>query len=119
MAFHFLTLKYKDKKLEKVFSDHFDPRSLLIIEIILSIISLLLIYIYYFPIQVKSSIIMTILISIKFIVSLILIDFYRIFLNGWILRYLIGSFYLLSPLIIILLNINISILVFVLFIQFI
>jgi hypothetical protein len=37
MAFHFLTLKYKEKELEKAFSAHIGPHLLLIIEIILSI----------------------------------------------------------------------------------
>jgi len=120
MAFHFLTLKYKEKKLEKDFSNDIAPDLLLIVEVILSIISLLFIYIY-FPIQLKSSIIMIIFISIELILTLILIRFYEILLNKSILRHLLASFYLLSPLIIILININlnckITLSVFVLFIS--
>jgi hypothetical protein len=46
MAFNILTLKYKEKRLEERFSAHAGPHSLLIVEIVLSIVSLLLIYIY-------------------------------------------------------------------------
>jgi hypothetical protein len=113
MSFHFLTLKYKNKSLEQQYSSHISPNSLLIIEIILPIISLLLIYIY-FPIQFKSSMLMIIL---------ILISFRRLIVNGWILRHLIGSFYLLTQLLVILLNLNdslkleISLLAFVVFLS--
>ncbi|CAF4684245.1 unnamed protein product, partial [Rotaria sp. Silwood2] len=47
MAFNILTLKYKDNRLEKGFSTHVGPYSLLIVEVILSILSLLFIYIYF------------------------------------------------------------------------
>ncbi|CAF1221218.1 unnamed protein product [Rotaria magnacalcarata] len=105
MAFNILTLKYKDDKLEKGFSAHFGSQSLLILEVILSILSLLFIYIY-FPIKNFVSIIMGIIIGIKLILTLILIRFHRILLHWWILRHFIASFYLLSPLIIILTQIS-------------
>jgi hypothetical protein len=122
MSFHFLTLKYKNKSLEEQYSSHISPNCLLIIEMLLSIISLLLIYIY-FPIKFKSSMLMIILISIKLILSLILICFHRLIVKRRILRHVIGSFYLLSPLLIILLNLNdsfkleISLLSFVVFLS--
>ncbi|CAF5170581.1 unnamed protein product, partial [Rotaria sp. Silwood1] len=73
MSFNFLTLKYKDKRLENKFSTHAGPHSLLIVEVILSILSILFIYIY-FPKQIITSIIMIIIIGIKLILTLILID---------------------------------------------
>jgi hypothetical protein len=103
MAFNLLTLKYKENRLEERFSAHAGPHSLLIVEVILSISSLLLIYIY-FPINLRTSIVMGILIGIELILTLILIGFHRILLHWWILRHLIASFYLLSPLIIILIQ---------------
>ncbi|CAF4364973.1 unnamed protein product [Rotaria sp. Silwood2] len=105
MAFNILTLKYKDNRLEKGFSTHVGPYSLLIVEVILSILSLLFIYIY-FPKKSLTSIIMGIIIGIKLIITLILIRFHRIFLKRWILRHFIAAFYLLSPLIIILIEIS-------------
>jgi hypothetical protein len=104
MAFNILTLKYKDNRLEEGFSAHVGPHSLLVVEAIISILSVLLIYIYFFPIKPRSSIITGIIIGIKLILTLILIRFYRIILNWWILRHFIASFYLLSPLIIILIQ---------------
>ncbi|CAF3675198.1 unnamed protein product [Rotaria sp. Silwood1] len=103
MSFNFLTLKYKDKRLENKFSTHAGPHSLLIVEVILSILSILFIYIY-FPKQIITSIIMIIIIGIKLILTLILIRFHRPFLDWWILRHFIAAFYLLSPLIIILIQ---------------
>jgi len=102
-AFNLLTLKYKDNRLEEGFSAHIDPHSLLIIEVILSILSLLLIYLY-FPKEIHTSIVMGIIVGIKFILAVILIRFHSILLNWWILRHFIASFYLLSPLIIILIQ---------------
>ncbi|CAF0948730.1 unnamed protein product [Rotaria sordida] len=103
MAFNLLTLKYKDNRLEKAFSTHVGPHELLIVEVIISILSLLFIYIY-FPKKSSTSIIMGIIIGIKLILSLILIRFHRPFLDVWILRHFIAAFYLLSPLIIILIQ---------------
>ena len=100
MAFNMFTLKYKETKLEQGFSAHVEPYLLLIIEIIMSITSLLFIYIY-FPKETFTSIIMGIIIGIKLILTLILIPFYRTVLHWWILRHFIACFYLLSPLIII------------------
>jgi hypothetical protein len=120
MAFNILTLKYKDSRLEEGFSAHVGPQSLLIVEVILSILSLLLIYLY-FPKNIRTSIVMGIFIGIKFILTLILIRFYRILLHWWILRHFIASFYLVSPLIIILIQYPdyhpITIPVFILFIS--
>ncbi len=103
MAFNFLTLKYKDNRLEESFSAHIGPHSLLIVEIILSILSLLLIYIYFLK-DTRTSIITGIILGIEFLLTLILIRFYRALLHWWILRHIIASFYLLSPLIIILIQ---------------
>jgi hypothetical protein len=103
MVFNILTLKYKDSRFEEGFAAHVSPHSVLIVEVILSILSLLLIYLY-FPIYIRTSIIMGIIIGIKFIFALILIRFHRILLHWWILRHFIASFYLLSPLIIILIQ---------------
>lgn len=105
MAFNLLTLKYKDNRLEKGFSAHVGPHSLLIIEIIISILSLLFIYIY-FPKTNFISIIMGIIIAIKLILTLILIRFHKPFLVWWSSRHIIASFYLLSPLIIILIQVS-------------
>lgn len=120
MSFNILTLKYKDNRLEEGFSSHIGPQSLLIIEVILSIFSLLLIYLY-FPKFIRTSILMGVLVGIKFILALILIRFHRIVLTSWILRHFIASFYLLSPLIIILIQYPvyypITLSVFILFIS--
>lgn len=103
MAFNFLTLKYKDEQLEQRFSAHVGPHSLLIVEVILSILSLLLIYIYFLKHQIiRTSIAMGIIIGIQLILTLGLLRFHRTVLNWWILRHFIASFYLLSPLILIL-----------------
>ncbi|CAF1683030.1 unnamed protein product, partial [Adineta ricciae] len=103
MSFNVLTLKYKDKRFEEGFSAHAGPHSLLIVEVILSILSLVLIYIYFLKHQiVRTSIAMGIIIGIKLILTLSLLSFYRTDLNSWIFRHFIASFYLLSPLIIIL-----------------
>ena len=101
MAFNILTLRYKDKRFEEGFSAHIGPHSLLIVEVLLGIISLLFIYLY-FPLQIRTSIILAILIGMKLIFTLLLIRFHRLFLNWWIVRHLIASFYLISPLILIL-----------------
>lgn len=79
MAFNILTLKYRDKRLEQGFSAHIGPHSLLIVEVLLAIISLLLIYLY-FPIQIRTSIVLAILIGMKLIFTLLLIYFHRLFL---------------------------------------
>ncbi|UJR20313.1 hypothetical protein I4U23_023444 [Adineta vaga] len=105
MSFNILTLTYKDKRLEESFSAHIGPHSLLIVEVILSILSLLLIYIYFFKHKlIQTSIAMGVIIGIKLILTLILIRFHRPLLNWWILRHFIASFYLLSPLILILIQ---------------
>lgn len=101
MAFNLLTLKYKDKRLEESFSAHIGPHSLLIVEVLLAIVSLLLIYLY-FPIRIRTSILLGILIGLKLIFTLILLHFHRVLLNWWFVRHLIASFYLFSPLLIIL-----------------
>ncbi len=106
MSFNILTLKFKERRLEESFAGHIGPHSLLIVEVILSIVSLLLIYIYFLKQKpILTSIIMGIIVGIKLILTLILIRFHRTLLNWWILRHFIASFYLLSPLIIILIQI--------------
>jgi hypothetical protein len=103
MAFNILTLKYKDSRLEEGFSAHIGSHSLLIVEVILSILSLLLIYLYLMK-DIRTSIVMEILNGMKFLLTLILIRFHQTLLNWWILRHFIASFYLFSPLIIILIQ---------------
>ena len=120
ITFNILTLKYKQTELEKKFSSYIEPYSLLIVEVVLSILSFLLIYIY-FPKEKFTSVIMGIIISIRIILILILIPFYHTVFHGWISRHVIASIYLLSPLIIILIQIphhdQLTVQVFVVFIS--
>ncbi|CAF1037346.1 unnamed protein product [Adineta steineri] len=111
VSFNILTLSYKEKRLEESFSAHVGPHSLLIVEVILSIVSLLLIYFYFFKRKIiLTSIILAVLLAVKLILTLVIIFFARKLLRWWIIRHLIGSFYLVSPLIIILIQIPDSIL---------
>jgi len=105
MPFHILTLKYKDKKLEESFNNDRGSDCLLIIEIVLSIFSFLLIFVYL-PKGQSLTILMLILLSIQLILILISFIFNRIVVNRCIINHLFGLFSLLSPLIIILLNLN-------------
>lgn len=107
VAFHLLTLKYREKNLEKAFSSHIGPHSLFIVEVLLSIFSLVLIYLY-FPKQIFISIVLSIILLIKFLLTLILIRYYEKVLRWWIVRHIISSIYLLSPLILILISLNLN-----------
>ena len=103
MSFNFLTLKYKDIRLEQGFSAHIGPHSLLIIEVLLAIVSLLLIYLYFFH-NIRTSISMGVILVIELCLTLFLIRHHKSFLHWWHLRHLFGSIYLLSPLILILIQ---------------
>ncbi|CAF3160389.1 unnamed protein product [Rotaria socialis] len=98
---NFLTLKYKDNKLEKSFSRKILRYELLIIEILLSILSFLLLFIYL-PKQILLSIIMITFILIQLILALIIIRYYKKLTNNLILINLFQYFYLLSPLVLLL-----------------
>jgi len=105
VAFHFLTLKYRENNLEKGFSSHIGPHSLLIVEVLLSILSLILLYLYL-PKKILLSIVLSIILLIKFLLTLILVRFYEKLLRWWICRHIISSIYLLSPLILILISLD-------------
>ncbi|CAF1102471.1 unnamed protein product [Adineta steineri] len=118
LAFHFLTLKYKENRLEKSFHKSIESYYLFLIEIILSILSLILIFIYL--LKSKYLILtMLILMSIQLILLILLIYLNKRLIKKCLLRHLFISFYLLSPLIIILLNNNylLTLTVFSLFIS--
>jgi hypothetical protein len=105
MAFDFLTLKYKDKKLEKTFPSHLPSKFVLIIEIILSIFSFILFYIYFYLTKTnKFSIILMIYLSIKLLLTLILIILNEFVLKYSILIHFFSLYYFLSPLIVILIS---------------
>lgn len=101
MASQMLTLRYKEKRLEEGFSAHVSPSSLLIVEVLLSLICLLLFYLLL-PHRLIPSIVLSILIGIEFLLTLILLCFSSsvdFLLRWWIVRHLFASIYLLSPLI--------------------
>ena len=101
MAFNLFTLKYKEKRLEEDFAAHIGPHSLLIVEVLLALVSLLFIYLY-FPFRIRTSILLGILIGLKLVFTLISLRFHQTLVRWWYARHLIASFYLLSPLLIIL-----------------
>ena len=98
MAFNVITLNYKDPELEEDFSADLDPHSLLVMEVILSLISLLCIYIY-FPKRTFTSIALAIIVAIELLVTVIFICFCRDVLRWWVIRHLVACLYLLSPLV--------------------
>ncbi|CAF5099552.1 unnamed protein product, partial [Rotaria sp. Silwood1] len=98
-----LTLKYKDKSLEKTYSTNIFQYKLIIIEIILSIITYVILLIYL-PKRILSSIIISIFILIQLILTLFIIRYHDIYLNISIFKYLFSIYFLFSPFILILIG---------------
>ena len=119
MAFNVVTLNYKDRGLEESFSADLDPHFLLVVEVILSMISLLCIYIY-FPKRIFTSIALATIVAIELLVTIVLICFCRDVLRWWIIRHLLACLYLLSPLVLLFLETSlwqVTLPVFVLFLS--
>ncbi|CAF2587854.1 unnamed protein product [Rotaria sp. Silwood2] len=103
MSLNLLTLKYKDEKLEKSYRNNIIKYELIIIEIVLSIITYLILFIYL-PKRILSSIIISIFILIQLILTLIIIRYYNLLINLSIFIYLFSMYYLFSPFILILIG---------------
>lgn len=105
VAFNPLTLTYREKKLEKGFSSHIGPHSLLVVEVILSIGSLLLIYVYL-PKKLLLSLLFSVVLLVIFLLTLLLVRQHERLLRWWLARHLFASLYLLSPLVLLLVSLD-------------